>query len=83
MYESFTTKLINLKLLNSPLQALGVEVGLFGGQLVLCCLKPPDEGAGEAAELEQLLLAGLNGSKPVCGKTDDEEGRRQREENKS
>lgn len=53
------------ELLHSSLQALRVEVGLFGRQLVLCCLKPPDEGTREAAELEQLLLAGLDGSKSV------------------
>lgn len=55
----------HLELLNSSLQALCGEAGLFGRQLILCRLKPPDEGAREAAELEQLLLTGLDGSKPV------------------
>lgn len=55
----------HLELLNSSLQALCGEVGIFGWQLILRCLKPPEEGAGEAAELEQLMLTGLDGSKPV------------------
>lgn len=55
----------HLELLDSPLQALCVEAGLLGGELVLGCLEPSGEGAGEAAELEQLLLTGLNGCKPV------------------
>lgn len=58
-YEPHT----HLELLNSSLQPLGGEAGLFGRQLILRCLKPPEEGAGEAAELKQLLLAGLDGSK--------------------
>lgn len=55
----------HLELLDSSLQAFVVQADLFGGQLVLCRLEPPVDGAREAAELEQLLLAGLNGSKPV------------------
>lgn len=55
------------ELLDSPLQALRVEVGLFGGELVLRRLKPPGQRAGEAAELQQLLLAGLDRSEPARG----------------
>lgn len=51
--------------MNPSLQGLCAEVGLFGWQLILCCLKPPEEGAREAAELVQLLLAGLDGCKPA------------------
>ena len=73
----------HLELLDSPLQALCVEVGLFGRQLVLCRLKPPEEGAREAAELEQLLLTGLDGSKPVRGKhrtVEEEDGMKEQKE---
>lgn len=55
----------HLELLNSSLQALRGEAGLFGRQLILCRLKPPEERAREATELEQLLLTRPNGSKPV------------------
>lgn len=41
----------------------------------MCCLKPPEEGAREPTELKQLLLTGLDGSKPA-GET--QEGRRGR-----
>lgn len=58
----------HLELLDSSLQPLGVEVRLLGGQLVLRRLKPPEEGPGEPTELEQLLLTGLDGSKPVSEK---------------
>ena len=70
-------RLPDLELLHSFLQALGVEVGLFGGKLLLRRLEPPDEGAGEPAEAEQLLLTGLDGSEPEEGGT---EGRRREEE---
>lgn len=54
----------HLKLLHPSLQALCGQAGFFGWQLVLCRLKPPEERAREAAELKQLLLAGLDGGKP-------------------
>lgn len=65
----------HLELLNSPLQALCGEVGLFGRQLILCCLKPPEERARVATELEQLLLTGLHGGKPGGQKDEDTVGR--------
>lgn len=64
--QSFCFK-THRELLDSPLQALCVEVGLFGRQLVLPRLKPPGEGARESAELEQLLLTGLDRSEPARG----------------
>lgn len=63
----------HLELLDPPLQTLGVEVGLLGGQLVLGRLEPPGEGAGEPPELEELLLAGLNGCKPERRQTTGQE----------
>lgn len=65
----------HLELLNSSLQALRGEVGLFGRQLILCRLKPPEERARVATELEQLLLTGPNGGKPVGQKDEDTVGR--------
>lgn len=68
-YLSFVSKLsaphTHLELLNPSLQALCGEVGLFGRQLILCRLEPPEERARVATELEQLLLTGLNGGKPA------------------
>lgn len=54
----------HLELLDSPLQGLCVQVGLFGGQLVLSHLEPPDQGARQAPELQELLLTGLDHCKP-------------------
>lgn len=56
--------LSHLQLLDSSLQGLRVQIGLFGGQLVLSRLEPPDQGTREAPELQELLLAGLNHCKP-------------------
>lgn len=70
----------HLELLDSSLQALCSEIGLFGWQLILCCLKPPEEGAREAAELEQLLFTGLDGGKPV--RKNRKEGRQEEQQEK-